>query len=94
MAIDSVGKRASALYFVGHRKGRLIPDGTIVQPDFQNIVGFYSGIQAAVPAGLQTVTLLSAVVSQPVIAVSCPNPSITASTPQPTITISEKNDIT
>lgn len=50
MAIDSVAKRASALYFIGRRKGRLIPDGAIAQPDFQNIVGFYMGIQADDPA--------------------------------------------
>lgn len=49
MAIDSVAKRASALYAIGHRKGRLIPDGTIASPDFQNVVGFYVGIPAAVP---------------------------------------------
>jgi hypothetical protein len=50
MAVDSAAKRASALYFIGRRKGRLIPDGTIAQPDFQNIVGFYMGIQAAAAA--------------------------------------------
>lgn len=95
MAIDSVAKRASALYFVGHRKGRLIPDGTIAQPDFQNIVGFYSGIQAAEPAGLQAVTLLSATVTQPTITASCPALSITASVTQPTLSsVTVKNDIT
>ena len=95
MAIDSVAKRASALYFVGHRKGRLIPDGTIASPDFQNIAGFYVGIQAAVPAGLQVVTLLSATVTQPGITPSVTQPGITVSVPQPTLSsITVKNDIT
>jgi len=95
MAIDSVAKRASALYFVGHRKGRLIPDGTIASPDFQNIVGFYVGIQAAESAGLRVVTLLSASVIQPGITASAPQPGITVSVPQPTISsITVKNDIT
>lgn len=50
MAVDSIAKRASALYFVCHRKGRLIPDGTIASPDFQDVAGFYVGIAAAEPA--------------------------------------------
>lgn len=94
MAIDSLAKRASALYFVGRRKGRLIPDGTIATPDFQNIVGFYIGITTAAPPGLQTVTLLSASVTQPGITPSVSQPGVTASVTQPTITITEKNDIT
>ena len=53
MAIDSEAKRASALYFVSHRKGRLIPDGTIASPDFQDIVGFYVGIAASAPVGVE-----------------------------------------
>jgi len=47
MAIDSAAKRASALYFVRHRKGRLIPDGTIAGVDFLDAVGFYRGIAAS-----------------------------------------------
>ena len=94
MAIDSATKRASALYFVGHRKGRIIPDGTIASPDFQDIVGFYVGIAASASAGLQTVTLLSAVVSQLTITASVPQPGSTASVSQPTISsITVKNDI-
>lgn len=50
MAIDSAAKRLSMLFFVGHRKGRLIPDGIIASPDFQDLLGFYRGIQAAAPA--------------------------------------------
>lgn len=50
MAVDSVAKRASALYFVGRRKGRLIPDGSISGVDFQDAVGFYRGIAAAAPS--------------------------------------------
>jgi hypothetical protein len=93
MAVDSIAKRASALYFVRHRKGRLIADGTIAGVDFQDIVGFYRGIAAGAPTGLQTVTLLSATVSQPAITVSTPQPGVTTTVTQPTITITEKNDI-
>lgn len=50
MAVDSAAKRLSMLFFVGHRKGRLIPDGTIASPDFQDLLGFYRGIQAAAPS--------------------------------------------
>ena len=46
MAIDSEKKRASALYFFRHRKGRLISDGTISGADLQDIVGLYVGISA------------------------------------------------
>lgn len=52
MAVDSLAKRASALYFVRHRKGRLIPDGAITGVDFQDIVGFYRGIVALAAAGI------------------------------------------
>ena len=93
MAIDSEAKRASALYFVRHRKGRLIADGTISAPDFQDIVGFYRGILAATPGALYTVTLLSATVPQPTITASVPTPTVTTAVTQPTITITEKNDI-
>lgn len=95
MAIDSKAKRMSAMNFVGHRRGRLLPDGTIASPDFQDAVGFYRGIQAAQPTGLQTVTLLSAVVTQPTITASVTQPGITASVTQPTLSsITVKNDIT
>lgn len=94
MAIDTTAKLASALYFVGHRKGRLTPTVTIAGADFQDIVGFYRGILAAEPADpYQTVTLLSATVPQPAIVASIPQPTVTVSTPQSTITITEKNDI-
>lgn len=92
MAIDSARKRASALYFVGHRKGRLLPDGAISGADRQDMVGFYRGVTGF--GLLATVTLLSATVSQPAITASLPAPTVTISTPGPTITITEKNDIT
>jgi hypothetical protein len=51
MAIDTTAKLASALYFVGHRHGRLTPTATISGADLQDIVGFYRGV-LAIPAGL------------------------------------------
>lgn len=94
MAVDSAAKRLSMLFFAGHRKGRLIPDGTIASPDFQDLLGFYRGIQAAAPAGLQVVTLLSATVTQPGITPSVTQPGITVSVPQPTLSsITVKNDV-
>jgi hypothetical protein len=93
MAIDSEAKRASALYFIRHRKGRLIADGTISAPDFQDIVGFYRGILALVPGALYAVDLLSATVPQPTITASVPQPTVTTTATQPTITVTAKNDI-
>ncbi len=52
MAIDSAAKRNSALNFVRHMKGRLIPDGTISGVDFLDVVGFYRGIAASAPVVL------------------------------------------
>jgi hypothetical protein len=83
MAIDSAAKRKSVLFFFGHRKGRLIPDGTISSVDKQDIVGFYRGI-AASAVGLFTVTLES---------VSTPQPTVTPSVSQPTVTETVKNRI-
>lgn len=90
MAIDSKRKRASAMNFVGHRHGRLLPDGAISGADRADAVGFYRGITAL----LFVVTLESASVAQPAIVASVTQPSVTASVSQPTITTSVKNDIT
>ena len=81
MAIDSQIKRISAMHFVGHRHGRLLPDGAISGADRQDAVGFYRAITAL----LFTVTLASVSVTQP---------TISTSVTQPTVTITEKNDIT
>lgn len=90
MAVDTAIKRRSALYFVGHRKGRLIPDSIISAGDFSDIVGFYRAITHA----LFVVVLDSVSVTQPTITASVTQPEIAVSVTQPTITITEKNDIT
>jgi hypothetical protein len=89
MAIDSDILRASAMHFVGHRKGRLLPDSVIKGADRQDTVGFYRGLTTL----LFVVTLSSASATQPSITASVTQPTVTVSVTQPTITITEKNDI-
>jgi len=94
MAIDSAAKRKSALYFLGRRKGRLTPDGTISGVDFMDIIGFYNGIAAVASVTLYVVTIDSVSISQPTITVSVTQPTITVSVTQPTISsVTAKNDI-
>ncbi len=90
MAIDSEIKRVSALHFVGHRHGRLLPDGAISGADRQDAVGFYRAITAL----LFTVTLASVSVTQPTVSSSVDQPSVAASVSNPSVSITVKNDIT
>lgn len=85
MAIDTLQKRRSSLYsLMPFFTPSVSIDGSMSQADRQESAWAYSGILATDP--FQTVTLLSAVVTQPAIVASIIQPGIAASVVQPGIT--------
>jgi hypothetical protein len=81
MAIDTTAKLASAMYFVGHRHGRLTPTATISGADFQDIVGFYRGILAGV--ALPAPFTFAFTVSRPAPVFACVKPSVAVDVKKP-----------